>query len=430
MLAKDKRQEIKQLPEKSEELAKRCPHCSSEALKKDGKNSSGSQRMMCTDCARRHTEKIDYSDFYISTKSEQCIHSGLDYLRLTAGKHCNPDLVINPDVASYTDLKMQEIWGLFELLNHTNSSHYNIEFLGEKFAVTKKRARQGEALHFSWQDHTIFQFLRPYEGPIRNGMNARGQYWIIDVYGMFFSIAALAVGENTFFKQEILQVFTSLANVKYATRIDFCIDIHGQNVDEVVKRIKHKHKDVCVFKGKDDLIETYYIGKKKSENKYGVVRIYDKKKDIIAKRKQDMYADYMTRSGSITRFEIEIRANFLNEAQFKAEYIFQPQKLMDMFNTYTNSANIQSSVKFDGASQIRRTYRQFQKASKSYWMAQYDKVVERVVMNGGVSGYDLIMHTAEKWGKAYSAAGIDIKLPYTGSKSFIPDWKKDYKFTI
>lgn len=411
-------------------LQKNCPFCSSEQTKKNGKNISGTQKMKCIECGKNYTLSLDYSDYYISTKDENCMHTGLDYVRLTAGKHCNPDVVTNPDLASYTDQKMQEIWRLYELLNHTNSSHYNIEFFGEQFAVSKVRAKQGEALHFTWQDHTIFQFLKPYEGPIRNSMNMRGQYWIIDVYGMFFSISSLSQGENTFFQLDTLKHLASLANVKYSTRIDFCIDIKGETVDDVVSRMRHKHKQTTIFKGDDDAIETYYIGKKTSENKYGVIRIYDKKKDIKAKKKQGMYADYMTTKEPITRFEVELRANFLNEIGFEAHHIFDYQKVMDAFNTFVNSKNIQTTLRFEGAGKVERNYREFKKASKTYWYAQFDKVVERVIMNGQIPLYDLVQHLISRWSKAYKKENIENTKPYTGTKFSIPKWRQDYDFEV
>lgn len=381
--------------ENSVELLNKCPYCDGKDTKKRGKAKSGAQRYLCNNCKKSFVDTVDYSDFYISTADENCLHAGVDYLRIAAAHY--PDesyfdtLNINNDeekkeAYDYHVRKFEEIWGLFDVLNDTNSSHYTLELFDDEIGVS---LTNGSYLKFMYNDHEIMQFHKP-TGVVGQAMNARGQYWVIDIYGMFFTLCGLSTKSYSIFNLKTLNFFCCLANINFTSRLDFCIDIAGLNVDEVVKKIKHKNKDICIFQGKNGKKETFYIGKKTSKNKYGIIRIYDKKKDIHAKNKHEFYPHYLNDERDVTRFEVELRANFLNECGFKPEDIFDEKKLMNLFNTFVNSKNIQTTMKFEGATKLKRNYRQFQKAAEQYWNKVFDRSVQRCVNNGPLSPWDLI----------------------------------------
>ena len=89
-------------------------------------------------------------------------------------------------------------------------------------------------------------------------------------------------------------------------RFDICADFLLP-ISTVLSKFNEIHQRGANFYGSKWEVETEYIGEKKnSKNRRNIIRIYDKKADIIAKWKNKLYQDYLLEE-NVTRVELEIR---------------------------------------------------------------------------------------------------------------------------
>lgn len=79
-------------------------------------------------------------------------------------------------------------------------------------------------------------------------------------------------------------------------------------------------------------VETHYIWKyKKSQNRYKLIRIYDKLRDIKHNNNQEFYTDYLTHR-DVTRIEIEFRIELCKNVTY--EQAKDKQFIKDLFCTH------------------------------------------------------------------------------------------------
>lgn len=113
-------------------------------------------------------------------------------------------------------------------------------------------------------------------------------------------------------------------------RFDLCMDIpfHTTEVYETFGEVKPIK---TLFYWTKNRVETFYIGAKKTtENKYTLIRVYNKLKDIHKNGKEKLYAHYY-QFGRMTRLEIEIRRELARNLTL--EELFVPENQMDIFLT-------------------------------------------------------------------------------------------------
>lgn len=113
-------------------------------------------------------------------------------------------------------------------------------------------------------------------------------------------------------------------------RFDIALDVLIP-IDDIVNDFKYKKVTGSEFRGAGWELETLYIWQKKKTNKMSLIRIYDKKKDIIVKNKQKIQADYLLED-SVTRIEIEFRAEMLRYENW--ENLFDEQFMRSLFFTH------------------------------------------------------------------------------------------------
>ena len=114
-------------------------------------------------------------------------------------------------------------------------------------------------------------------------------------------------------------------------RFDICIDLLVP-IEKLSRFFHPLSQRGATFRGEGGSLETQYIGeKKKSRNKRHIIRIYDKKKDIIAKGKDSLYHDYLLHQ-DITRIELEVRRELAQTYTF--EELVVPENLFGLLKNY------------------------------------------------------------------------------------------------
>lgn len=130
---------------------------------------------------------------------------------------------------------------------------------------------------------------------------------------------------------EIIDFINSELNVTWLRRFDLTTDI--------LFDIKQIHKEFWKLKQKWSIffdenwdIQTFYIWeKKKKNNRYKLLRVYNKKDDILLKQRQKYYPDYLKKN-YVTRIEIEIRSELAKNCTLNS--LLDRWYIFDMFLTY------------------------------------------------------------------------------------------------
>lgn len=138
---------------------------------------------------------------------------------------------------------------------------------------------------------------------------SRNKYeYQINFSGMFFDYNRLGfLNTRDFFKIFLKDISSN--KIKHSiSRLDVCADLKGVSVKEVfkprgTKSLRKKHT-IRAIDPKTGMPETIEYGKKKDT---WMLRIYDKKKDAVFKKKERFYADYFYNS-QVTRIEAELHS--------------------------------------------------------------------------------------------------------------------------
>jgi len=144
---------------------------------------------------------------------------------------------------------------------------------------------------------------------------------------------------------EIINFIEEHIEIKWIRRFDLALDLKIELL-KIYKNFKPlKQKWSKFFDNKWEL-QTFYIWeKKKTLNRYKLLRCYNKKDDILRTKRQNLYIDYL-KENNVTRIEFEFRSELckkitLNQLLDKS-YIFS--LFLSYIKQYTNIFN---SFKFD-----------------------------------------------------------------------------------
>lgn len=129
--------------------------------------------------------------------------------------------------------------------------------------------------------------------------------------------------------EEILWFLERYFDLKHCRRFDICIDLKV-DIEELLKYF-NDYNTWREYK-KSWKLETKYIWEvKNSLNKRQLIRVYDKYKDIVAKKKLKLYEDYLIEK-SITRIELEVRQELAKNRSYKD--VFDNSLLIWIFKNY------------------------------------------------------------------------------------------------
>lgn len=200
---------------------------------------------------------------------------------------------------------------LFNSLDFDNSNYGEIE----EFSFTKNEVpRYLYKIIFTKNNYSLFAYYK-----WDNSQNIVTKDYIV-IYSTAFKILSY---------DEILYFLEWYFNLKHCRRFDICIDIIW-NINEVLKYFDEFQTGREYRKSWE--IETRYIWEvKNSLNKRTLLRIYDKQKDLIQKKKIWLYEDYFDYE-NITRVELEVRQELAKNRNY--EEIFDNSLLVWIFKNY------------------------------------------------------------------------------------------------
>lgn len=224
-------------------------------------------------------------------------------------------------------LDMLEIFGSYrDELEFTNVEYWKMNASKiEEFTVTRFKIHNYlYKVEFKLQNTPIFAFYK------WNRLDPK-HFWTIKTndYFCFYGSAFHILGE--IWVLEIIDRFWIRVRFDCIRRFDLCMDIpfHTTEVYETFWEIKPIK---TLFYWTNNEVETFYIGAKKTtENKYALIRVYNKLKDIHRNGKEEIYSHYY-QYGRMTRLEIEIRRELARNTTL--EELFVPDNQMDIFLTH------------------------------------------------------------------------------------------------
>lgn len=130
---------------------------------------------------------------------------------------------------------------------------------------------------------------------------------------------------------EIIEFITAELEVMWLRRFDLALDVLS-NIKEVHKNFKKLKQKWSIFFDDEWEVQTFYIWeKKKKNNRYKLLRVYNKKDDILIKHRQKFYPDYLTKE-NVTRIEIEIRSELAKNCSLDS--LLDRSYIFDMYLTY------------------------------------------------------------------------------------------------
>jgi hypothetical protein len=143
---------------------------------------------------------------------------------------------------------------------------------------------------------------------------------------------------STFFKThsiekitEILFNYFKITPIHAIRRFDICLDILIP-IEKVLQSFGTINQKWATFRGEWWTVETQYIWEKqKSLNKRQIIRIYNKKKDILSKGKNKLYQDYLLQD-HVTRVELEVRRELAQN--YTLEELVVPENLLGLLINY------------------------------------------------------------------------------------------------
>ncbi len=160
-----------------------------------------------------------------------------------------------------------------------------------------------------------FYTLRPVGFPLtvmRLDFRA-GDTVTIDFYGAFFSWKGYI---------NIMKILSPSSHRIY--RVDLAMDLIGGTPEQISKYADNK-LPINTIKNK----QTIYFGDWKSNRK--IIRLYDKKADIIKKGKQEIHEEIFLMKQDVTRLEIELRSRACNDWALNLRKLEDPEFLYHIF---------------------------------------------------------------------------------------------------
>lgn len=200
---------------------------------------------------------------------------------------------------------------LFNTLDFDNSNYGELE----EFSFTKNEVpRYLYKIIFSKNNYSLFAYYKWDEN-----QNIKTKDYIV-IYSTAFKILSY---------DEILYFLEWYFILKHCRRFDICIDVIW-NINGILTNFNDLHTGREYKKSWE--IETRYIWEvKNSLNKRTLIRIYDKHKDLIKKKKIWLYQDYFDYE-DITRVELEVRQELGKNRSYKE--IFDDSLLVWIFKNY------------------------------------------------------------------------------------------------
>ena len=203
---------------------------------------------------------------------------------------------------------------LFDTLDFDNSNYWELE----DYTFTKNEVQKFKyKIIFTKDNYSLFAYYK-WKPKWEKQWVATKDY--ITIYSTAFKLMEY---------EEILYFLDYYFDLKHCRRFDICIDLKI-DIEQLIKYFNNF--DTWREYKKSWKLETRYIWEvKNSLNKRQIIRIYDKFKDIVAKKKLKLYEDYLIEK-EITRVELEIRQELAKNISYTE--VFNDSLLVWIFKNY------------------------------------------------------------------------------------------------
>ncbi len=130
---------------------------------------------------------------------------------------------------------------------------------------------------------------------------------------------------------EIVHFIESEMSISKLRRFDLATDVLF-NIKDIHKGFRQLNQKWSIFFDEQWKVQTFYIWeKKKANNRYKLIRVYNKKDDILVKKRQKLFPDYLKQK-DVTRVEVEIRAELAKTCTLNS--LLDRSYMFDLFLTY------------------------------------------------------------------------------------------------
>ena len=220
-------------------------------------------------------------------------------------------------------LDEMEIYATFlyeELLIWVDFDNSNQFFIWDYTCIKVENPRYEYQILFSKDNINLFSYFK--------GSKGKSKIETKD-YVVFYGSCFRVHGKDFVF--DTLLSFFRLSDTHIFRRFDICVDFLLP-ISTILSKFKERGQKGADFYGSKWEIETEYIWEKKnSKNRRSIIRIYNKKADILAKWKNKLYQDYLLKD-YVTRIELEIRRDLAKN--YTLEELFVDDNLVWLLRNY------------------------------------------------------------------------------------------------
>lgn len=245
---------------------------------------------------------------------------------------------------------------LFEKLDFDNSNYWELD----DYTFTKNEVQKFKyKIIFSKGNYSLFAY---YKWIPRSKKQPVWTNDYITIYSTAFKLMEY---------DEIIYFLDFYLNLKHCRRFDICIDLKI-DIDDLLKHFNN-YETWREYK-KSWKLETRYIWEvRNSLNKRQLIRIYDKLKDIVVKKKIKLYENYLIEK-NITRVELEVRQELAKNLNYKQ--VFHDSTILWIFKNYLNKhTDLFDNMK---AGQIT-LYRPAEKIDSETFQSLYYKIFRKKI---------------------------------------------------
>lgn len=191
----------------------------------------------------------------------------------------------------------------------------------ENFSCTKVENPKFEyQIVFSQNNITLFSYFKGK----RLKSNIRTKDYVA-IYSGCFRVLGIEWVTNILLSYFLIQERNNLR------RFDICFDFNI-SIEIILSKFQKVEQRGSDFYGSLWEVQTRYIWEKKSsKNKRNLIRIYNKKDDILSKWKNALYQDYLLED-SMTRIELEVRRELAQNYTF--EELLVSENLVGIMKNY------------------------------------------------------------------------------------------------
>jgi hypothetical protein len=204
---------------------------------------------------------------------------------------------------------------LFDKLDFDNSNYGEFnDYIIEKHQAPKYAYK----ITFKQDNYTLFAYYKWKEKAEKQPVATKDY---ITIYSTAFKLLEY---------EEILGFIEHYLTLKHCRRFDICLDLRFE-INELLNNYFEKIKTWREFKKSWKIETRYYWEMKNSKNKRQLIRVYNKKLDILEKRKFNLYWDYLLFE-NMTRVELEIRQELAKVRNYND--VFDNKLLIWIFKNY------------------------------------------------------------------------------------------------